>query len=134
MKILIGICGIGNGHLGRQINVINLLNNNNHEVVISTSKNNIKYIQKFFSDTKFLEVNIPLICMEQQSNFLYIDEIKLNNYSILEERKRINYFFPKFDYKIISSFFPISINDDRVKIVTPIISSLSEKNIKKIIF
>ena len=41
MKILIGICGIGNGHLSRQTNVINLLMNNGHEIVIATTNNNI---------------------------------------------------------------------------------------------
>ena len=30
MKILIGICGIGNGHLSRQTNVINLLMNKSY--------------------------------------------------------------------------------------------------------
>lgn len=191
MKILIGICGIGNGHLSRQTNVINLLLQNDNEIVIATTNNNIDYIKEKYPNLKVLEisipwiacnkngidfektinkykktnidqfskflnfacnvektflglpdlvitdyepnvakysyaVDIPLICMEQQSKFLYLDEIKINNYSILEEKKRINYFFPKYDYKIISSFFPININDKKVKIVTPIISSFEE--------
>jgi len=196
MKILIGICGIGNGHLSRQTNVINLLMNNHHEIVIATTKNNINYFENKFPNFKVLEisipwiacnskgidfetsmkkyqegeidqfseflnfsmgvektfsgvpdlvitdyepnvaqysyaVDIPLICMEQQSKFLYLDEIKIRNYSILEEKKRINYFFPKYAYKVISSFFPIIIKDKNIKVVTPIISPLKEIKPKK---
>ena len=76
-------------------------------------------------------IDIPLICMEQQSKFLYLEELKINNYSILEEKKRINYFFPKYSYKIISSFFPLNIKNKNVKVVTPIISPLKEINRKK---
>lgn len=46
MKILIGICGIGNGHLSRQTNVINLLMNNYNEIVIAITKKNIEYFEK----------------------------------------------------------------------------------------
>ena len=196
MKILVGICGIGNGHISRQTNVINLLLSNKHEVVVATTKNNTKYFKEKFKNIRLLEINIPwiacntngidfdislkkykesnvdlfenflgfsknvekafnsipelvitdyepnvaqysyaldipLICMEQQSKFLYLDEIKIQNYSNLEEKKRINYFFPKYDYKIISSFFPIRIKDKKIKIVPPIISEMDEKEIKK---
>lgn len=196
MKILIGICGIGNGHLSRQTNVINLLMNNGHEIVIATNNNNINYFKNKFPKFKVLEIfipwiacnskgidfetsikkyqevkidqfagflkvsmnveaafsgvpdlvitdyepnvaqysyatDIPLICMEQQSKFLYLDELKIKNFSILEEKKRINYFFPKYSYKIISSFFPITIKDDSVKVVLPIISPLNEVKNKK---
>lgn len=191
MKILIGICGIGNGHLSRQTNVINLLMNNHHEIVIATTKNNINYFENKFLNFKVLgisipwiacnskgidfltsmkkyqdanidqfseflnfsmnvekafsgipdlvitdyepnvaqysyAVDIPLICMEQQSKFLHLDEIKISNYSILEEKKRINYFFPKYAYKVISSFFPIDIKEKNIKVVSPIISPLNK--------
>lgn len=191
MKILIGICGIGNGHLSRQTNVINLLMNNYHKIVIATTRNNINYFETKFPQIKVLEISIPwiscnskgidfvasmkqyqkenidqfskflnfsinvekafcgipdlvitdyepnvaqysyavgipLICMEQQSKFLYLDELKINNYSILEEKKRINYFFPKYAYKIISSFFPIIIKEKNIKVVTPIILPLNK--------
>ena len=164
MKILIGICGIGNGHLSRQTNVINLLMNNHHEIVIATTKNNINYFEKKFSNFKVLEISIPwiacnskgidfvtsmnrynegnidqfseflnfsinvekafsgvpdlvitdyepnvaqysyaidkpLICMEQQSKFLYLDEMKISNYSILEERKELIIFFQNMHIK-----------------------------------
>ncbi len=55
MKILIGICGIGNGHLNRQTNVINLLMNKNHEIVIAISKNNINYFKNKFSKFKVVK-------------------------------------------------------------------------------
>lgn len=196
MKILIGICGIGNGHLNRQTNVIELLLSNNYEIVVATTTNNVNYFKNKFKNIKILEisipwiscnkkgidfedslkkyksnkidlfesflkfsdkvekifggvpdlvitdyepnvaqysysVDIPLICMEQQSKFLYLDEIKMKSFSILEEQKRINYFFPKFSHKIISSFFPINIKDKKVIVVTPIISELRTIQNKK---
>ena len=41
-KILIGICGIGNGHINRQICVIKELLNNNYEVLVATEANKIQ--------------------------------------------------------------------------------------------
>lgn len=196
MKILVGICGFGNGHLSRQTNVIKLLTNNHHDIVIATTKNNVNYFENKFPNFKVLEISIPwiscnsegidfvtsmkkyqeasidqfyeflkfsmnveksflgfpdlvitdyepnvaqfsyavdvpLICMEQQSKFLYLDEIKISNYSILEEKKRINYFFPKYTYKVISSFFPIDIKEKNIKVVSPIISPLNKIKNKK---
>lgn len=196
MKILVGICGIGNGHLSRQTCVIEYLLECNHEIVIATTNNNIEYFFKKFPNIKIINisipwitcnmkgidfrdslnryienkvdqyktffefainveelfngipnivitdyepnvaqysyaVNIPLICMEQQSKFLYLKEEKIENFSIVEEIKRINYFFPKYDKKIISSFFPINIKDKKVKIVSPIIKGMKNNNQKK---
>lgn len=196
MKILIGVCGIGNGHLSRQTNVINLLMNKSHEIVIATTKNNINYFKNKFPKFEVLEISIPwiacnskgvdfetslkkyqeakidqyseflrfsmdvenvfcgvpdlvitdyepnvaqysyaadipLICMEQQSKFLYLNAKKISDFSILEEKRRLNYFFPKFSYKIISSFFPINIKEKNVKVVTPIISPINEIRHKK---
>lgn len=192
-KILIGICGIGNGHINRQICVIKELLNNNYEVLVATEANKIQIIKERLENVKVIELNIPwivcnekgfdfketlnkynnidlfkkylelgikieeeldgkpnliisdyepnvaqyayatgipLITMEQQSKFLYLDELDLNNYSIKEEIYRINYFFPKYDKKIISSFFPISIKDNKVIQVSPIISNLNKETIK----
>lgn len=47
--------------------------------------------------------------MEQQSKFLYLENIEINDFSINEEINRINYFFPKYDMKIISSFFQLTL-------------------------
>ena len=69
--------------------------------------------------------SIPLITMEQQSKYMYIDEIEMHNYSIKEEIYRLNYFFPKFNKKIISSFFPLDIKEENVIQVSPIIPKLN---------
>ena len=61
MKILVGICGIGNGHLNRQTSVINYLLSKENEIVIATTANNIKYFEERFKNTKVLEINIPWI-------------------------------------------------------------------------
>lgn len=74
--------------------------------------------------------NVPLICMEQQSKFLYLKEMKINNFSINEEFYRLNYFFPKTDFKIISSFFDIDIKRKNVYVVPPIIDKLEKKKIE----
>lgn len=195
MKILIGVCGIGNGHLSRQTNVIDFLLSMGNEIIVATTSNNLRCFEKKFKNIKVIEIkipwiscnsngidfeqslekyeqsnidqfksflefsinlqnmgknpdivitdyepnvaqysyaaNIPLICMEQQSKFLYLEDDKIKKFSILEEKLRINYFFPKYDYKIISSFFPIKIKDRKVKIVTPIITNLKIKTNKK---
>lgn len=200
-KVLIGICGIGNGHVNRQICVIKKLLNEGMKIVVATTKEKEKMIQENFPDIVVLNINIPwitcndkgvdyvdclrkyneqninqyqsffefsiqveqifqskpdivisdyepnvaqyaysamipLICMEQQSKFLYLDEINIENFSIKEERYRLNYFFPKYDKKIISSFFPISIDDEKIAVVPPIITQfdkVTQKDNNKII-
>lgn len=54
--------------------------------------------------------NLPLIGMEQHSKFLFLDtddSVMSNKYNVNEESSRLRFFFPKVDYRIISSFFPI---------------------------
>ena len=144
-KILIGICGIGNGHLNRQICVINELKSKGFEVLAATSIDKVSVIKKKcnidvlpiiipwivcdkngvnFKDTlekyclstqdrfkNFLEFsiavekyfngkpdlvitdyepnvaeyayasNLKLITMEQQSKFLYLENIEINDFS-----------------------------------------------------
>lgn len=194
-KILIGICGIGNGHLNRQICVIEELLKSNNQIVVATQKEKIDVLKERFPKINILEVNIPwitctnngidyvdslskyinssknqyklffefsinveklfnghpdivitdyepnvaqyaysaslpLICMEQQSKFLYLDEIDIENNSIKEEKYRLNYFFPKYDKKIISSFFPIDVKDENIYVVPPIIPAIKKNNDK----
>lgn len=196
MKILVGICGIGNGHLDRQSNVIELLLKKGNDVLIATTERGKEYYKNIFPNADILTITIPwivcdnngidfektinhylesgkdyyyeflvfsnkikrffngnpdliisdyepnvaqfayalqipLICMEQQSKFLYIDELIIDNFSILEEKARLNYFFPKYDYKIISSFFPLKIKERNVKVIAPIITSLNVLDKKK---
>lgn len=196
-KLLIGICGIGNGHINRQSCVISeLMKNNDTSILIATQKEKIGVLSEKFPKIKIIEINIPwiscnekgidyydslkkynnnnidqfkkflefsievekyfkgkpdivisdyepnvaqyaysssipLICMEQQAKFLYLDEINIKNNSIKEEKYRINYFFPKFNKRIISSFFPISIKNDDITITTPIISKIIRTNIEE---
>ncbi len=199
-KILVGICDIGNGHINRQICVINKFLNEGAHVIVATTKEKENIIKDIFPDLIVIQINIPwitctcnglnykdcldkykskkidqyknffefallvekhfgskpdfvisdyepnvaqyayssmipLICMEQQSKFIYLNDIEIENSSIKEERYRLNYFFPKFEKKIISSFFPISINDEKVLIVPPIISKFDckFKDIKKVV-
>lgn len=192
-KILVGICGIGNGHINRQICVIKELLKNNYEVLVATESCKIQTIKEILKNIKVIELNIPwivcnekgfdfketldkyndidlfrkflefgneieqelngkpdliisdyepnvaqysyatctpLITMEQQSKFLYLDELKLNDYSIKEEIYRLNYFFPKFDKKVVSSFFPINIKDNKIIQVPPIITKIKREKIK----
>ena len=188
-KVLVGICGIGNGHINRQICVIDLLIKNKYKVLIATEKDKIKTLENIFPKESIIEIKIPwivcnengvdfkssldkynnidlfrtflefsinvenklggkpdliisdyepnvaqyayaslipLITMEQQSKFLYLNEIEIADHSIKEEIYRLNYFFPKYDRKIISSFFPIDIKDKKVVLTPPIISKIEK--------
>ena len=189
-KVLVGICGIGNGHINRQMCVIEELLKNEVMVVVATTEekkkilnrefpqipiiiitipwitcgssgldyndclikyknNNIDQYEQFFKFCMLVEMafkskpdliisdyepNVaqyayasmtPLICMEQQAKFIYLDELDIKDASIKEEIYRLNYFFPKYDKRIISSFFPICINNEKVSVVTPIIPKLA---------
>ena len=191
-KILVGICGIGNGHINRQINIIQELVKRNFKIIIATTKEKINTLNYYFPDIPKITINIPwvecnseginyefclekyeengidlfkellvfsktveelfngkpdfiisdyepnvaqysymvnkpLICMEQQSKFLYMNEKKIKKYSINEEKYRLNYFFPKVDYQIISSFFPLDIKKDNVFVIPPIIKKFNPK-------
>lgn len=44
MKILVGICGIGNGYVNGRTSVIKYLLSKENEIVIATTTNNIKYL------------------------------------------------------------------------------------------
>lgn len=73
-------------------------------------------------------MNIPLICMEQQSKFLFLDNVPIDGITINEEIARLSYFFPKVDYRYISSFFPIEMTDKlHATIIPPILKKLSRK-------
>lgn len=192
-KILIGICGIGNGHINRQSCIIKELLKDNHEIMVVTTEDKIDILRERFPSLKISKINIPwIICnndginyietfekyksnnvdlfssflnfcievenyfegkpdliisdyepnvaqysyscnvpfitMEQQSKFLYLDELKIDNFSIKEEQIRLNYFFPVYSEKIISSFFPIDIKEKNVTVIPPIISKIEKQN------
>ena len=191
-KILIGVCGIGNGHINRQACVINELLKEKIQVVVATQAEKVNILKERFPTLNIIKINIPwitcnedgidinntlnkykedkinqyseflefclkvenifngrpdliisdyepnvaqyaylrgvpIITMEQQSKFLYIKEINLNGYSIKEEKARINYFFPKYSKKIISSFFPMNIKDKDIIVVPPIIDKIEKQ-------
>lgn len=190
-KILIGICGIGNGHINRQSCVIEELLKENNKIMVVTTKDKIYTLNKRFPGLKISSVfipwitcndkginyfecleryqkeninlfslflnfcievdkyfdgkpdlvitdyepnvaqyayssNIPLITMEQQSKYLYLEELNIEKFSIKEEQIRLNYFFPKYSKKIISSFFPLEIYDKNIISVSPIISKIKK--------
>jgi len=77
--------------------------------------------------------NIPLINIDQQSKFIYMTEKSINGYSCVEEKKRLNYFFPKCQYKYIVSFYKIGENlPENVKLVPPIIKNeIKKSNVDK---
>lgn len=69
MKILIGICGIGNGHCSRQSIIINELMRRGHDVRILTYGNGIKYYSK--TNIKTYKVFVPFITFKgKKVNFL----------------------------------------------------------------
>lgn len=75
--------------------------------------------------------DIPLIGMEQHSKFLFLNDNNLefnNNYGIKEETSRLKFFFPKVDYRIISSFFPIT-KIPNALLLPPIVNNV-ENNIQ----
>lgn len=45
-KIIIGICGIGQGHLNRGLCIIDLLLKHNHKVVVVTDMKILQYLKK----------------------------------------------------------------------------------------
>lgn len=77
-------------------------------------------------------MNIPLICMEQQSKFLFLDNVSIDGLTINEEIARLRYFFPKADYRFISSFFPVeTVDKSEATIFPPILKKLVRKEIEK---
>ena len=75
-KILVGICGIGNGHINRQICVIKELLRNNYEVLVATESCKIQAIKDTFKNVKVIELYIPM--RYPQPNY----------YSVIENRIR----------------------------------------------
>lgn len=70
---------------------------------------------------------LPLICLEQQSKFLYLPETPISGYSRNEEAARLNFFFPRVDMRIVSSFFELPDAPDDAVFLPPIIGKLLPK-------
>lgn len=66
----------------------------------------------------------PLILFDQQSKFWEFSFENINGYSCLEEKKRLNLFFPKYTRRFITTFYKLPVSLERgVSIVAPIIRS-----------
>ncbi len=64
----------------------------------------------------------PLINIDQQSKFWLLDYPEINGFSSIEEKKRLNLFFPRYDQKIISSFYKLpDIKMENITVIGPII-------------
>ena len=82
-KILVGICGIGNGHINRQICVIKELLKNNYEVLVATESCKIQTIKDTFKNVKVIKMS------SYYSVFLQVrvaENITINEYLILEKK------------------------------------------------
>ena len=63
-KIVIGICGIGNGHLNRQLPCLNYLRDRDHQIVLFTYGQALEYFhnhRKEYPGVRVCEVNNPYI-------------------------------------------------------------------------
>lgn len=186
---LVGICGIGQGHMTRQTCVIQQLQQAGFEVCIASSRSNGGALQKLFPNVCLFEIDIPwviatecgisfeqslarhrqnpidyyasflefaanvqshfpdpfdfvitdyepfaaqyayanqlpLVTMDQQSKFLFLEQHRGFWFDAQEEISRLNWFFPKRDLQFVSSFFPIEANDENIVILPPIISDV----------
>ena len=193
MNFLIGVCGIGNGHCTRQMEICKKLVEKGHNIRILTyndgvnffSNTDIKYDEVYvpivlYKGEKFdyienikrnyknffkgklknrkiykdvinnfkpdicisdYEPNVakiaykigkPLINIDQQSKFIYMQEDTINGFSCIEEKKRMRLFFKKYDKKYIVSFYKIEdkLLPNDVKLVPPIIRDDLKENIK----
>lgn len=72
-------------------------------------------------------MDLPLICMDQHSKFLYLDSEEIEGFTINEGAARLRYFFPKVDHRFISSFSPIRIEEkEGITVLPPVIRKLEK--------
>ena len=73
-------------------------------------------------------MNIPLICLDQHSKYLYLENEEIDGFTINEAAARLRFFFPRVDDRFISSFSPICIGEkEGVTVLPPIIRSLTKR-------
>lgn len=199
MKILIGVCGIGNGHCIRQYELCKALLKREHEIRILTYGKGVTFFKN--TDIKVYDVYVPMITfkgekiniydfvkrnilkivpgtlknkivykqlkkenfvpdlcisdyeptvakiayklkktlinIDQHSKFIYMNDI-VNGFSNVEEKKRLNLFFPNSEKMFSVSFYnlPKILLPSNVKILYPIIrddlkQALNFKHIQK---
>jgi len=77
-------------------------------------------------------MNLPLICLDQQSKLLYIGEEEIDGITIVRDRALLRFYFPKADYRFISSFFPIDIEKkEGITFLPPIIRDLKKEKLDR---
>jgi len=70
-RILIGICGIGNGHINRQILIINELCNYDVEIVLAITSNCFEYFNNLYPNIKKVIIHVPWIyCNNKGIDFM----------------------------------------------------------------
>lgn len=75
MNFLIGVCGIGNGHSTRQMEICKKLIERGHNVKILTYNEGVKFFNK--TNIDFYEVYVPIILYKGEK-LNYIENIKRN--------------------------------------------------------
>ena len=79
-RVLIGICGIGNGHVNRQRAIIDILKDYNVDIVLAITKKSYKLFDEIYPEIKKIIVNIPwIVCNDEGIDFdltrkIYIKE------------------------------------------------------------
>jgi uncharacterized protein (TIGR00661 family) len=88
-KILIGICGIGNGHINRQMPLITNLLDNNHELIVFTYGQGVANLTKLLANRKNIKIikvaNPYIVGCNQGLDFLQTAQHTVNqdiNYNI----------------------------------------------------
>ncbi|MCH5586336.1 hypothetical protein MK805_15440 [Shimazuella sp. AN120528] len=77
------------------------------------------------------KLNKPLVLVDQQSKFWRFSFQNIGNFTCVEEKKRLRLFFPKYDYRFITSFYKLpNIEDNDTEIIPTIIRSDIKKTPK----
>ena len=78
------------------------------------------------------KLEVPLINIDQHSKFIYMKEESINGYSCVEEKRRLQLFFPKSEKKYVVSFYNLSeeLLPKDMRIIYPIIRNDLKKKVK----
>lgn len=195
IRVLLGVCDIGNGHVNRQRCIIQELLSCNVELVLAVTETAAATLHKTFPEIPTIRVSIPwvtcdndgvdfgdtlrryreskndqfesflefavkarqcfdgnppdlvmtdyepnvaqfayamdlpLICMEQHSKFLYMDTEEIDGFTVNEGAARLRYFFPRVDHRFISTFSPIDLPQSQdLTVLSPIIRRLEKRD------
>jgi len=176
--ILYGICGIGNGHLFRQLPIIKKLKEDGYRIIFFSYGDTLKYLLKEKEEVIEVEVpyfigdyegvnfsktvqhkkydlnknliameyaqkeigkpdfvisdyepicaqyayayDVPFFTIDQQSKYIKNDFPILNGLNYVDERMRLNMFFPKAN-RIVFSFYKYNNIDTDTKVFAPIV-------------